>query len=403
VPPQRNILADAAVEYAQRGWRIIALHYLNQYDGVQGCSCKKRVDCGAAGKHPVFGKWREVATTDVDKLRAWWRRWPRANIGILMGGQACLICIDIDGDEGRESLKQLEEAYSPLPPTLMQSTGREGGGEHRIFHVDPLYSDWIKNRARLAPGIDIRSEGGLIVGAPSLHSSGARYQWRNELPIAELPEWAFKFAISAREKQKEFSTSGERPKEEDLPPLENRLRLARRALEQAEPAIQGQNGSTACLRAAILIIRGYVIPTNDAFDLLWSVYNPVCQPAWADWELMHKIEDAELRVNIPWGYRLLVAGRANLSFDTSPDANIALQMPKPEPTIGDRIQVLNLPVPVTDAIVATELRRLAPKVPSKAEMLWKPRPYASPTESQTVALPEPNDQDDEDEEELQCA
>jgi len=49
---------------------------LNQYDGIQGCSCRKKVDCAAAGKHPVFSKWREIATTDYDKLQAWWRRWP---------------------------------------------------------------------------------------------------------------------------------------------------------------------------------------------------------------------------------------------------------------------------------------------------------------------------------------
>lgn len=307
-----NVLVDAAIEYASRNWRVIALHFLNQYDGVQGCSCRKKAECAAAGKHPVFNKWREVATTDPDKLRSWWRQWPRANVGLLMGGAAGLVCVDIDGDEGRESLKQLEEANSPLPATRTQMTGRAGGGEHRIFHVDPFYVDWIKNRARVAPGLDFRSEGGLIVAAPSLHTSGNHYKWRDpSYPIAELPDWMFKVALSKREVSKEVSSSGERPPEERLDalgwPLERRMKAASDALRLAEPAIQGQNGSAACYKAAIIATRGFCVPVepyNHVFDLMWKIYNPVCQPSWNQDELIHKIVDAEKVSVAPWGFKI---------------------------------------------------------------------------------------------------
>lgn len=309
-----NELIDAAVEYASRNWRVIALHCLNQYDGTQGCSCRKKVDCAAAGKHPMFSKWREIATTDTDKLRAWWRRWPRANVGLLMGGAAALVCVDIDGDEGRESLKKLETEHGKLPKTRSQTTGRAGGGEHFLFHVDPFYVDWIKNRARVAPGLDFRSEGGLIVAAPSLHASGNYYRWRDpNYPIAELPEWMFKVALAHREVSREVISSGERPTEESLAaigwPLERRLKAAADALRLAEPAIQGQNGSAACYRAAILTARGYCVPVephNHVFDLMWSTYNPICQPAWNQDELIHKIHDAEKVSIAPWGFKLNV-------------------------------------------------------------------------------------------------
>jgi hypothetical protein len=175
--------------------------------------------------------------------------------------------------------------------------------------------DWIKNRARVAPGLDFRSEGGLIVAAPSLHASGNYYQWRDpNYPIAQLPDWMFKVALAHREVSRDVLSSGERPKEEQLNkigwPLERRLEAARLALQQAEPAIQGQNGSAACYRAAILVARGYCIPVeghNHVFDLMWSTYNPMCVPPWNQDELIHKIVDAEKGSVAPWGFKLNVA------------------------------------------------------------------------------------------------
>jgi hypothetical protein len=47
--------------------------------------------------------------------------------------------------------------------------------------------------------LDIKGEGGAIVVAPSLHTSGKRYRWRKDAPIAEAPEW---FLRLLREAQK---------------------------------------------------------------------------------------------------------------------------------------------------------------------------------------------------------
>lgn len=385
-----NELIDAAVEYAKRDWRVIALHYLNQYDGVQGCSCKKRADCNAAGKHPVFNKWREVATTDPDRLRAWWKRWPRANVGLLMGGVASLVCVDIDGDDGRTSLAALEHANGTLPATRMQSTGREGGGEHRLFHVDPFYVDWIKNRARVAPGLDFRSEGGLIVAAPSLHASGNYYRWRDpDYPIAELPDWMFKLALSKREVPKELASSGERPTEASLAalgwPLERRMKLAREALAKAEPAVQGQNGSLACYRAAIIATRGYCIPVeghNHVFDLMWEVYNPICMPSWSQDELIHKIHDAERLSIAPWGFRWNIVMQAEQYGSIAPTP-LSFREATPVAPSGLK-EVIQLPIPIE-----IDARRIAPKAPSRAN--------AMASIMRTVPAPPPAILDDDEE------
>lgn len=380
----QNELLDAAIAYASREWRVIMLHCLNKNDGVLGCSCRKGAECPAAGKHPVFPKWREIATTDPDRLRTWWKHKPRGNIGVLMGGIASLVCVDVDGDDGRESLKRLEELHGPLPATRTQTTGRVGGGEHRIFHVDPFYVDWIRNRAKVAPGIDFRAEGGLIVADPSAHISGARYRWRDpQYPIAELPEWMFKLALSKREVSKEISSSGERPMEERLAalgwPLERRMTAARAALAQAEPAIQGQNGSLACYKAAILVARGFCIPVepyNHTFDLMWSVYNPICVPAWSQDELIHKIVDAE-RVSIaPWGFRLAVAILFDQLRQQSPSEAEAVVAPSSEiPLTAEQSTIRRF---LGREFLDRKLLDQALERPRRPQLPWKQRAYKQP-------------------------
>ncbi len=309
--PRSNELLDAVRLYANRGWRVIALHHMTQIDGVDVCSCSRKGDCKAKAKHPKFGKWREVATTDITKLEAWWRAWPRANVGLLMGGLASIITVDIDGVDGRESLAQLEALHGPLPKTLTQSTGREDGGTHYIFSVDPFYLDWIKNRAKVAPGIDFRSEGGLIVAAPSVHYTGAKYLW-NDLaqPIAPLPDWLFKLAISHKARSAELASSADRPNETEIEKkwkLAVRLKLAAAAVRLMPAAIAGNNGHSACLRAALTVVRGFLVPFephNHAIEILEQAYNPICEPAWEENELIHKVNSAVASQTIPWSYRL---------------------------------------------------------------------------------------------------
>ncbi len=44
-------------------------------------------------------------------------------------------------------------------------------------------------KAKLCEGVDLKHHAGYVVAPPSLHSSGKRYCWGNDLPIAETPAW----------------------------------------------------------------------------------------------------------------------------------------------------------------------------------------------------------------------
>jgi Bifunctional DNA primase/polymerase, N-terminal len=43
--------------------------------------------------------------------------------------------------------------------------------------------------SRVAPGIDVKGEGGYVVAPPSVHPDGPQYRWLNDEPVAEAPSW----------------------------------------------------------------------------------------------------------------------------------------------------------------------------------------------------------------------
>jgi hypothetical protein len=322
------------------------------------------MDCGsAAGKHPFIMHWRNVATTDLDMIQTWWRLRPLSNIGVLMGGQANLICIDVDGEVGAASLAELEAKFAPLPPTLTQSTGRPDSGTHRIFHVDMLYSDLIRNRARIAPGIDVRANGGLIVAAPSMHASGTRYRWHDEnAAIAELPKWMLEIATSAKARQYATSEHGDRPLEEELPfTLPERVARARQDLRrEGRPAIQGQNGSKDCLHAALLLIRGWCLYQEDAVKLLLSDYNETCVPPWSVIELQHKAYSAEHDVtDIPWRFKMSnVGGEIVDAIIAAADLELTGKKPDRASTKAPRVKRVKTPEQIAAQAEVKRLRDL---------------------------------------------
>ena len=137
--------------------------------------------------------------------------------------------------------------------------------------------------------------------------------------ISIAPAWLLELAVAKTKSPgtgTEATRSAERPPEPTLPRIDLRVRYATERLLSGivAPAIQGRGGSRACLMAAIEIIRGYCVTTGDgernrAFDVLWSLYNPICVPPWTRAEadqndLLHKISDAELKSEIPWRWLL---------------------------------------------------------------------------------------------------
>ena len=148
------------------------------------------------GKNPLTEHGVKNASTDYNQIKTWWNRWPTANIGIATGvGAVPLLVLDVDvghgsGNNGLQTLKELEEEHERLPLTWICKTG--GGGLHYYFHcTDPE----LTTGAGFLPGLDFRGLGGYAVAPPSIHMSGTRYEWssdgdpRKGVQLAELPGW----------------------------------------------------------------------------------------------------------------------------------------------------------------------------------------------------------------------
>lgn len=221
---QRSKTGRAALAYVERfGWAGLPVHSVK--DGL--CTCGKP-DCSNPGKHPLTRNGVRDASKDPATIARWWHRWPWANVGIATGAVSAFFVLDIDGEQGAESLRELEQKNGKLPETVEQLTG--GGGRHILFR-QPDFT--VANKVRLASGIDIRGDGGYIVAAPSGHISGRAYNWElssrpGEVEIADAPEWVLAMLRPARDAgQRKPSGEWQRIACTDAPEGERNERLAK--------------------------------------------------------------------------------------------------------------------------------------------------------------------------------
>ena len=163
----------AAQSYAALGFAVVAMHTARPGGG---CSCADSA-CSDPGKHPRLRGWTRLASTDPVTVRGWWRRWPRANLGLATGRRFDVL--DLDGQQGVEALRAALSIEPLEHPGPVAHTG--GGGWHLLYSPTGL-----GNRVGLLPGVDWRGRDGLIVAPPSQHASGYRYRWVRPL-TATLP------------------------------------------------------------------------------------------------------------------------------------------------------------------------------------------------------------------------
>ena len=159
---------DAAIEYAKKGFAVFPLKYRD--------------------KVPLTRNGCKDATTDAAQIKAWWQKYPNANIGLATGSvsqNVFVIDLDIDEDrgiDGYHSLEDWQREHGDFPETWTAITGR--GGYHLYYRGNGK----VKNRAGIIDGVDIRGNGGYVVAPPSIHKNGNRYEWEyspDEFEIAK--------------------------------------------------------------------------------------------------------------------------------------------------------------------------------------------------------------------------
>ena len=124
----------------------------------------------------------------LEQVEAWWRTWPEANVGVVTGVVSGVAVLDIDPRSGGDgSFRTLVDRHGMVPISPEVHTG--GGGIHVWLGVEVELPS-----VTLAPGVELKAEGGMVVVPPSRHASGGTYRWRpggepDVLSLASLPPW----------------------------------------------------------------------------------------------------------------------------------------------------------------------------------------------------------------------
>src|ERR1017187_1892355 len=165
--------------------RLGAFVFAVDHPGLPQCVGAHRPDqpCdGARGKHPC-GRWSRDSTDSPAVIRAALPRGLR-NLGVDCGKSGLLV-VDEDRPGAFESY-----AASPghaVPGTFMVTTGK---GRHVYFRQPPgvLLGNGIG--ALAGRGIDMRGNGGFVVGPGSVHHTGVRYTPVDvAAPVVSAPDW----------------------------------------------------------------------------------------------------------------------------------------------------------------------------------------------------------------------
>jgi hypothetical protein len=175
----------AALDYAARGLAVFPLW--NCVDGV--CLCGDGATCGSPGKHPRTARGLKDATLRPEAIRAWWRRWPDANIGLPAGDNGYAI-VDVDprhgGDDNLRALARWAHKRHGVDLYATHTVHTGSGGLHLYYRQPP---GGIKTIARAfgADGLDTRGRGGYVVAPPSIHATGRPYTLRGHLAGQPAP------------------------------------------------------------------------------------------------------------------------------------------------------------------------------------------------------------------------
>ena len=76
----------------------------------------------------------KTASRDIDQIRRWAALYPNANIGVPTGAVSGITVVDVDGEEGIDSMRTAFPKGHPL--TRTHHTARDKGW-HLIYSYDP--------------------------------------------------------------------------------------------------------------------------------------------------------------------------------------------------------------------------------------------------------------------------
>ena len=239
-------------------------------------------------KRPLTSHGRNDATIDLDVVTSYWRRHPKALVGVATGRESGLVVLDIDVRDDYSGFDALEELGRLLPHTPIAHS--PSGGVHLWFGHPGGYVKTIAGK--LGRGLDIRGDGGSIIAPP-----GPGRYWDPacgfDTAMLRMPEW-----MIIRD-EPPSAAIGMSPPQSGGQALS---RYGEAALDSAVDAIRhapaGQQEETLNREAFAIggLVAGGSIPAGLAADALrWAAgqmpsYDP--RRPWKPGDLTRKVEAA---------------------------------------------------------------------------------------------------------------
>lgn len=243
-------------------------------------------------KAAAIKNWPDLATTDRDRIEAWWLTDPLFNIGIATGQGLLVVDADVkNGKPGLESLALLD--MLGLPTSLRTTT--PSGGVHVYLRVEGKHRNQVDTITDY-PGIDIRGDRGYVLGPGSTIDGTPYVVTAPAETVTPAPGWF----LETLGKPAHHAPRSDQPLTE-LDKPENVARATTWLRESAPEAVQGAGGDDTTFRVACRL-RDFALSQETALDLLLEHWNEdKASPPWPPDDLEAKVGNAFAYATGGWG------------------------------------------------------------------------------------------------------
>lgn len=244
------------------------------------------------------------------------RHWEGFSGVMLNTGKSGIVVVDIDRKKGEDGYKGLADAGIELPETPMWAeTPNEGG--HRFYRA-PEGVDVKTCAGILAPGVDIRAKGGLVLTAPTEVPGKGAYKLHNVTPVDGLPEFPRELVAKLAPRETEDRTERPRPTERPMVTPEKREWLEKTAdkiLRELRQMDDGERFGT--MQRRMVRLYGIAMTLGEDLDIIdaqvrgayyYSGGGDTSQlEGWIRWAREHadyeEVEDEDREAEIQAGIR----------------------------------------------------------------------------------------------------
>jgi hypothetical protein len=270
-----SAILTAALGYAAAGWPVFLLGRSKRplancphcpsdakpgTHDPQGCRC---LTC-----HGFY-----AATRDPKAIRRMLLLTPYGMLAVRTGAASGLVVVDVDPDKGgMGSLAELVKR-GLCPPTRFVRTG--SGGLHLYYRHPGSHTKIRCSQSEIAPGIDIKADGGYVAAPPSVHPrTRIPYAWADPtVAIEEMPPALRQACLKA----------DQRPAPDAVPRSTTSLRsaggishpdlLLATLLDRVRTAPEGRRRTTlyGCARGVARMAAAGAINPAEGQAALWAV------------------------------------------------------------------------------------------------------------------------------------